>query len=407
MRPEVSVFVAVYNHKEYIAQALDSILKQKVTFSYEVVVHDDASTDGTAEILRSYEKRYPEIIKGVYETVNQKGFANLDCLFSLCSAEYCALLDGDDFWSDEQKLQRQYDYMTAHPECVLYMHNAWKLDVLTGEKRLLNTFPASGSYELREHVLCGLGSKFPALGSYFFRMNRLRGCYPRFAIETGVADYPMRVMLATQGSVYYDERPMSVYRYLTNGSFMKNIRDHLNAYVDYTLKMCAFYKKFNEYLEYRFDDIYEKKIDSDIWGLAAATCDHREMIPDIGENWLRERLNDCFDLLEGNGWIEAVKDRSSSDETIWIYGTSRLGACCKHSLEKNGLCVKGFVVSDGYSKPDTFEGCEVKYLSETAGQNAFYVVAAQPINQDSIEQVLLANGEKRYCFPYQMMKKDD
>lgn len=64
-------------------------------------------------------------------------------------------------------------------------------------------------------------------------------------------------------------------------------------------------------------------------------------------------------------------------------------------------------MSDGYSKPDTFEGCEVKYLSETAGQNAFYVVAAQPINQDSIEQVLLANGEKRYCFPYQMTKKDD
>lgn len=338
MRPEVSVFVPTYNRKEYIEQALQSIFMQEVTFSYEIVFHDDASTDGTAEILKQYENKYPNIVRGVYQKENQFSKGNLaaiwNCQLEMCRGKYCAMLEADDYWIDKHKLQKQYDYMETHPECALYMHNAWKLDMQTGKKELLNTFSESGYYSQRDQVICGLGSKFPATGSFFFIMEYLRVDLPEFVVKAGVGDYPIRQIVANKGKVYYDEQPMSVYRYMSTGSFMKEMKDHLDIYINYVIKMSMFYKQFSEYLDFCFDDIYAKKIDSDILGLAAATCDHREMIPDIGENWLRERLNDCFDLLEGNGWIEAVKDRSSSDETIWIYGTSRLGACCKHSLEK-------------------------------------------------------------------------
>lgn len=131
MEKEVSVFVPVYNHRNYIKQTLDSILIQKVTFPYEIVIHDDASTDGTTEIIKEYESRYPDIIRCKYQMENQRsqGYmsATWDCHFNMCTGKYCAMLEGDDYWSDPYKLQRQYDYMEAHPECSLYMHNAWQI----------------------------------------------------------------------------------------------------------------------------------------------------------------------------------------------------------------------------------------------------------------------------------------
>lgn len=404
MKKEVSVFVPTYNHKDYIAQALESILMQEVSFSYEIIIHDDASTDGTTEIVKSYEKRYPNIIKCMYRTENQFSQGNLsatwECMFNMCTGKYCSVLEGDDYWSDKEKMQRQYDYMETHPECSLYIHNAWRLDVKTGEEILLNTFPKSGYYSQREQVLCGLGSKFPATGSYFFIMDHLRVDFPKFVIEAGVGDYPIRQILANKGKVYYDERPMSVYRYMTNGSFMKNIRENLDAYVTYISRMCIFYKRFNKYLDDRFCDIYSKKIDSDILGMAAATYDCREKAQDIDNVWLTDKLSCYYEMLAGSCWIELLKKQIRDEETVWIYGTSTLAAICKRSLEQAGIRVKGFVVSDGYSKVDVYEGCEVKYISETKGHDDFYVIAAQPINQDSIEQMLIVNGEKRYYSPY-------
>lgn len=413
MKPEVSVFVPTYNHAAYIEKALDSILMQEVTFPYEIIIHDDASTDGTTEIIKRYQSKYPDIVKCRYQTENQYRLGNMsatwDCMFDMCTAKYCAELEGDDYWTDEKKLQRQYDYMESHPGCTLYIHNAWRLDVRTGKKELLNTFSRSGCYPQREQVLCGLGSKYPATASYFWVMKYIRELFPRYAIETGVGDYSIRQVLANQGTVYYDERPMSVYRYMSNGSFMQNIHDRQEAYIDYTIKMSRFYQRFNGYLDYQFNDIYTKKIDSDILGLAGATYDSREKLPDIEEEWFAQRLRGCYKMLAGEPWRERLKKKLSETEhtSVWIYGTSTLAAICKRTLEQNGICVSGFVVSDGYSKPDAFEGYIVKYLSETKGQNCFYIAAAQPINQDSIEQVLLANGETRYFFPYQMMEVDD
>ena len=404
---EVSVFVPVYNHRKYIAQTLDSILMQKVTFPYEIVIHDDASTDGTTEIIREYEARYPVIIRCMYQTENQFSQGNLhpiwNCQLYMCRGKYCAMLEGDDYWSDPDKLQRQYDYMESHPECSLYMHNAWKLDVQTGSKVLLNTFSQSGYYSQREQVLCGLGSKFPATGSFFFVLEYLRKDLPEFVIEAGVGDYPIRQIVANKGAVYYDERPMSVYRYMTRGSFMKSIRDNMDKYVDYIVKMCVFYQRISEYLDHKFDDIYSMKIDSDILGMAAATYDCREQVEPA---WLQNKLDIFYRMLSGGQWIEDVKKLLDRDEAVWIYGTSTLAAICKQSLEQGNIPVKGFVVSDGYSKADTFDGYMVRYVSETKGNNDFYVIAAQPINQESIERVLHTNGEARYYSPYRLSKEE-
>ena len=125
--PFVSVHCTTYNHEPYIAQALDGFLMQKTNFPFEVIVHDDASTDRTAEIIREYEARFPKIIKPIYETENQ--YSKHDgsiarIMVAACKGKYIALCEGDDYWTDEAKLQMQVDFLEGNPKYTMCFHNA-------------------------------------------------------------------------------------------------------------------------------------------------------------------------------------------------------------------------------------------------------------------------------------------
>lgn len=132
MEPMVSVCCATYNHAPYIAQTLDSFLSQETDFPIEILIHDDASTDGTDDILRSYAARFPNVVKPLFETENQysKGVA-IDPTFNYSRAKgkYIALCEGDDYWCDPQKLQKQVAFMEAHPECTFCFTNGYIHDV--------------------------------------------------------------------------------------------------------------------------------------------------------------------------------------------------------------------------------------------------------------------------------------
>ena len=123
--PVVSVCVITYNHGKYIRQCLYGILMQEVTFPYEILIHDDASPDNTAEIIRKYEAKYPEIIKPIYQTVNQysQGIDVGKYNFERAVGKYIALCEGDDYWTDPKKLQIQVDFLEEHPEYVGTAHN--------------------------------------------------------------------------------------------------------------------------------------------------------------------------------------------------------------------------------------------------------------------------------------------
>ena len=123
----VSISCITYNHAPYIRQCLDGFLMQKTSFKYEVLIHDDASTDGTEEIIREYEAKYPDIIKPLYEKENQwvlgrRGSAEFN--YPRAKGKYIALCEGDDYWIDPYKLQKQVDYMDQNPEYSMCFHNA-------------------------------------------------------------------------------------------------------------------------------------------------------------------------------------------------------------------------------------------------------------------------------------------
>lgn len=123
--PFVSIVCNTYNHVNFIRQCLDGFIMQQTSFPFEILVHDDASTDGTAEIVREYERNYPDLIKPIYQKENQysKGVkVSFVYQYSRVKGKYIALCEGDDYWTDPLKLQKQVDYLEDNPDYVLCAH---------------------------------------------------------------------------------------------------------------------------------------------------------------------------------------------------------------------------------------------------------------------------------------------
>ena len=118
--PIVSICCMTYNHEDYIEEALVSFLSQETNFPFEILIHDDASTDKTANIIKKYEKKFSSIIKPIYQTVNQKSIyksgMNPRFNFSRAQGKYIAICDGDDYWTDPFKLLKQVDFLETHPD---------------------------------------------------------------------------------------------------------------------------------------------------------------------------------------------------------------------------------------------------------------------------------------------------
>lgn len=125
--PLVVIKCLTYNHQPYIRQCLDGFIMQKTDFPFIAVIHDDASTDGTAEVVKEYEKKYPTVIKGIYQKENQyrtNPQAIDNSIDPFITGKYIALCEGDDYWTDPLKLQKQVDFLEKNKEYVMCFHNA-------------------------------------------------------------------------------------------------------------------------------------------------------------------------------------------------------------------------------------------------------------------------------------------
>lgn len=124
----VSVCCIAFNHAEHIRQCLDGIIAQKTNFKYEIIINDDCSTDGTTEIIKEYTAKYPKLIRPIFHKENQwsKGIKRILATFvyPLIRGKYIALCEGDDYWTDPDKLQKQVDYLESHDDVSMTFHNA-------------------------------------------------------------------------------------------------------------------------------------------------------------------------------------------------------------------------------------------------------------------------------------------
>ena len=204
--PLVSIRCAAFNHENYISDALDGFLIQETNFPFEVIVHDDASTDRTATIIKEYEKKYPRIIKPIYETENQysKHDGSLrNIITAACKGKYFALCEGDDYWTDPNKLQRQFDQLEQNPLYAAVAENGIVLFTHSGEKKLFSNEPER-DISLDELLI---RRRFPTASvMYRKQLNVYMANYP-FTVDT-----IMWGILSQHGLIHYNPIVSSVYR---------------------------------------------------------------------------------------------------------------------------------------------------------------------------------------------------
>jgi glycosyltransferase involved in cell wall biosynthesis len=251
----VSITCTAYNQEKYIARTLDSFLMQQTDFDYEVLIHDDASTDYTAAIIREYESRYPHIFKPWYQTENQwsKGIRlHTACNLPRALGKYVAMCDGDDYWTDPFKLQKQVDYMEAHPDCTLCFH-AIEL-VKNNQKptgRFIKPYDESCIVPIEDIIIGGGG--FIGTNSVVFPIKCLQ-TLPGFYLRAPVADVPLQLFLASQGPVYYMDEVMSAYRQGVEGSWNSHMAKSRKDYLRHLSEMIRMAEEFNVFTEYQYAD---------------------------------------------------------------------------------------------------------------------------------------------------------
>lgn len=208
-RPVVSVCMITYNHEKYIAQAIESVLMQETNFKYELVIGEDCSTDDTRYIVRAYGERYPEQIRLLLPERNQGMIANFVSTLNVCRGQYIALLEGDDYWTDPLKLQKQVDFLEEHKECVICFHDA-KVIHEDGSKESHSYLPAGQKVISTLDDL--LVSNFIPTCSVFFR-NGLIKEFPEWYYELKMGDWPLHILNAKHGKIGYINNEMAVRRY--------------------------------------------------------------------------------------------------------------------------------------------------------------------------------------------------
>ncbi len=250
---KISVVCMTYNHKDYIGRALEGFVSQKTNFPFEVIVHDDASTDDTADIVREYEKKYPEIIKPIYQKENlySRGInAKNKFVLPVIQGEYVALCEGDDYWTDENKLQIQYDYMTAHPECALCTHQATLHNCQKNTDSDLTDENNDRDYTINEVILLKAGHF--STNSILMK-KRVYSDFPKALVAKGFSDYQLIINGALNGTVHYIARNMSVYNYAVNGSWSVRISQNKYKYIEHCKEFIRMISVFDKSTEYKYD----------------------------------------------------------------------------------------------------------------------------------------------------------
>ena len=215
----VSIQCLVYNHAPYIRQCLDGFVMQKTNFRFEAIVHDDASTDGTQDIIKEYEKKYPDIIKPIYQKENQysKGIPGYitNLVSSKCKGKYIAMCEGDDYWTDPYKLQKQVDYLDEHPECGLVYTNYKKY--IQENQSFIEGQSKQSDFDslLFSNNICTLTTLYRKGIAEEYRSK-----YQKISISHSwkMGDYPLWLYIAAHSEIKYLEDVTGVYRVLSNSA---------------------------------------------------------------------------------------------------------------------------------------------------------------------------------------------
>lgn len=265
----VSISCITYNHAPYIRQCLDGFMMQKTNFAFEVLIHDDASTDGTTEIIKEYEAKYPDIIKPIYEEENQwvkgrRGSAVFN--FPRAKGKYIALCEGDDYWIDPLKLQKQVDFLEGNSEYSLCFHR-----VKTTYEKGCEGIDVFAHVSPGEYTLDYILRRWTVpTGSMLFRKDILAHMPKNPNFKYG--DNVLLLTCFSQGKVYCIDGILGVYRRNLGGWTMNKPRValskeqyvHINALIDSFSNLSLDYLKKKKIFYAAYIQVYDEELSTEL-----------------------------------------------------------------------------------------------------------------------------------------------
>lgn len=354
----VSVICITYNQAEYIQDALEGILMQRTSFAYEILVHDDASTDGTDKILKDYQRKYPDKIRLFLEDENQYSQGKdiiKDILCPHVRGKYIACCEGDDYWIYFGKLQAQYDLMEAHPE-VSY-HNALVFDE-DKDKLTLNVMGHKSGYVDEQDVVYPSKGWYPTASAF----SRAEYTLSYHDLHAPTGDDGRRCYMACCGSLYYINQAWCVYRNRSKGSWNAKFDQQEEVAKKYICDSIKFLEEFNAYSHHKYEKyFYDRLRDSVMWyigmhGNEWCTLEqfhfHIEKLKVITEH----RADNFFDkmcVFEATScrdyYQATIKEKRSNlcRGSLYLYGSEDMDVITAvAALIIARICISGIIVAD-------------------------------------------------------------
>jgi len=257
-KPLVSICTITYNHEEFIEEALDSFLMQETSFPFEIIIDDDCSTDETATIIKKYQEKYPNIIKAWLRKKNvgacKNGLENL----KRAKGQYIALCEGDDYWIDCYKLQKQIDIFSGNSDVTLCFHPAYEVDYISGESKLICQHRDKNTKIDLKDIIIGRGGYIPT-ASIVYRNIQQDKLFRFLDTNPPLGDYFLQVYMASLGRVYYINEAMAVYRRNVTGSWTASHQMKKNR-IKYNQKMIVSLDLFSQFIQNGREILYEVMI---------------------------------------------------------------------------------------------------------------------------------------------------
>jgi glycosyltransferase involved in cell wall biosynthesis len=256
----VSICCITYNHEKYISQAIEGFLMQETSFPFEIIIGEDCSTDRTREIVFEYQRNNPDVINIVTSDANVGGRANGMRTRAAASGKYIAICEGDDYWTDPYKLQKQVDFLEANRDCTWCFHPAKVIyeDGLGpgGCVSKPRKVPKSNKFTAKDIILGG-GGFYPTASAMF--VSHAIQHLPDWFLSAPVGDFPLALIASAKGNVGYLPDVMSVYRTDVQGSWTMTMRDRSKLF-DLHEGTENYLNAFNECTAFKFNKYLRKQI---------------------------------------------------------------------------------------------------------------------------------------------------
>jgi len=263
-RITVSVHMITYNHENFIAQAIESIVMQKTKFIFDLIISDDCSTDNTSQIIKKYKRKYPEIIKPIFRNHNVGSINNFIDTFNYCTGKYIALCEGDDYWIDPYKLQKQVDFLEANPEyglvhgdCHIYFQGKDKW-LYNANKNLIN----KNEFNNKKVLFYGIvnGEYKIRTATVLFRRDLLKKI-DSAKIRFLMGDTPLWLEFSQITKFKYFDEVLAVYRISTGTVSRPNNKKEKLRFSLSMAEMRVYYsKKYNYEINNKLKQRYNKAL---------------------------------------------------------------------------------------------------------------------------------------------------